>query len=165
MQDGHPYRTEQLDRFRVMQRQQLREIPDKFIAPGKLLPDDIDVNDMPEGDRAYLELAIRDLVGQYAGELQELLAKVSPDTAYSRLRSFVATDVGEVPPNLKNARDDILERIKAQRPAGGTVGDEEAFRLAPVILLLVWADVLAGDYLDPRVEHHWGRGAPFAIAL
>jgi hypothetical protein len=155
---GHPFFTEQLDRQRAEQRLVLAGIPDRTLeAVGANRADPA-----PPEPTGRVETTLRRLAGPLIEampekvledlalpvEKQALLTWAQEEVDWSRWPNQVADMVGDA---ASTSRDDAA--VAAQLVERH---DEQLTRIAA---LLVLADDLADDYVDPRIKRWRDRRA------
>jgi hypothetical protein len=167
MREAHPFLTEELGELRLKQRRLLRSIPDWVLDADHLGPAEWKPESVPEGDRALVEMLVRDMIAADPGwsGIEPLLKEWARDTSSSRLAHFVLHEASESPGhNLVSSRE-VLVKVTNDRAQEATTATTKTIptELVPavgsLILMLVWADVLAGDYTDPRLERRWASEA------
>lgn len=162
MRDGHPYLTEVLDHKRAEQRRKLRSIPDWLVE--KVDPSAWEIRDdaLKGRDAPYAEVLVRRAADEQLADLEVLLSAWVVETDADRLMGFVQSDVTkDSHANFPTqAKADILRITKARRPASivqDELPEEHKGPLAKALVLLAWADELAGDYIDPRLSRQTKR--------
>jgi hypothetical protein len=156
MQEGHPFLTELLDFDRARQRLLLRQLDANIVYSA--------LDKQPwspavrEEDRGVLEVELRRIADGYFDRLEveegpEFFRRMAEETAGEALKRFLI-DAREQ--STRSAafgeREPLTSEFEAViGGAGGEAISDSAHKLlAELAVALVWADVAAGDYVDPR---------------
>jgi len=151
-QDGHPYFTKALDETRSRQRQLLRGIPDWIVERVPL----------PRGEPTFaddglVETELRKIADRGIAELEDALPRFAEHVRVEGLVEFLQTrELTEYAEAVNSLANEILERRREAYV--GEHSKDEYRALVRTITPLVWADDLAGDYVDSRVKVLRERG-------
>lgn len=156
MQPGHPFLTDELAAKRADQRRVLRFIPSWIVdttrisRPGPRLTGT---------DAAMIETELRRLADQ---ELEPLVSWVTVWRAHTQSEAIEWwLDQAEINAALEDVERQVHADHEANRAAEYPPGLYS--RILRVVTLLAWADELAGDYADPRIDLHRSRWQASAL--
>ena len=153
MVEGHPFLTSALDEVRVVQRRRLREIPDWVLD---------DCGDLYEGlpplpdtatDRAAVETEVRDHAAVALTTMPHEEA-FRADFKTAVLGSWTTLGMLDVAPHSVQATFAEQTRVAWADQRFAALGPDHSDEMAAIkmfAILASWADVLAGDYCDPRI--------------
>jgi hypothetical protein len=147
-QEGHPYYTKELDRIREEQRVILASLPDEiFVSTNIAYMEAVRAKDPSGAVETTLRRLAQSSIDQAPVELLERSARRNRKRALRDWARHVDQGGGVLD----------LVRDEAQVPEDEESGVRQLAQanydvLARVAMLLVWADDLAGDYVDARVR-------------
>jgi hypothetical protein len=144
---------------RAAHRRVLRLVPDWIVA--ELLPHSADPNQVDDllghPDRALMELHLREVADRLIGQLR-LTIEDMEIAALGRAAHalYAATGDGNLD-MLRFERERATTQPAVERYAPNTRGvraveDVDHDALASLVTVAAWADALAGDYVDPRIN-------------
>jgi hypothetical protein len=146
---GHPFLTEELDHLRAKQRNTLSSLP--MTALEQMVPKALSPDLLPTLHERT-ESALREIACRYVEEAHQLVADAHlvavADAALAALDSTPAAgadDLNELHQQLEHHR--MFPKVVELH-----YNDEVISALRVFVPLLVWADEIAGDYADPRIE-------------
>jgi hypothetical protein len=147
VQAGHPYLTDELDAKRAEQRRALRSIPSWIVDTTR-----ISRPGPPLGgtDAALVEIELRRLADQ---DLEPLRSWVTVWQGHTESEA-IEWWIGQA--ELNAALEDVARQVRADHEAKRAAEYPPGLysRILRVVTLLAWADELAGDYADPRLDLH-----------
>jgi hypothetical protein len=146
---GHPFHTEELDHSRAKQRNILSSLPTTALE--QMVPKALSAELLPTLHERT-ESALREIACRYIEEAHQLVADAHlvavADAALAALDSTPAAgadDLNELHQQLEHHR--MFPKVVELH-----YNDEVISALRVFIPLLVWADEIAGDYIDPRID-------------
>jgi hypothetical protein len=163
MEKGHPYLTDELDALRADQRRLLRELPDNLVSDGELTTP-VDLT-----DRERLEVLVRKYIASIIRGKPDL--KTTADTisvwqeGEDLHRSLLDGPQSQEPGHpYSTALAELLQPLEAQQTEALknylAIPEEKSNRLAPLVVLLRWAEAYADDdYEEPRLEGPGGEAS------
>jgi hypothetical protein len=162
MMKGHPYKTDELDEVRARQRRFLRTIPQGYIR--KLAASTTrDLVHLPQ-DEGYLEHLLRraadDLITQVPEDARRADQLEQDSLTFAQFINDNGVTLNRLSSYVAELRKDAAD---AQVPRNQT---DFAQLIETVGYLLIWADRLAGDYVDAQVAEFTPvvvPVAPFAL--
>lgn len=174
---GSPLVNKALIKRRWKQRKLLRLIPDWVIETACRSPGDVNARSrharkMPDGqDRALVKIYLRDVAEDMTAVLGDPLADMSKATADEAVQRLMYTWGHSSLEPFRQANDRVMRRLADSkwRTPPSTVRDvhvlQEVSRsdgeaIETLVVCLVWADELAGDYIDPRVSDGFRASPP-----
>ena len=156
MKRGHPYDTDELDRKRTEQRRILRSIPGWLVRRTDQLP----IPPTPAvdaEDRVLVETQLRALADEEVAQLDDLLEQFEAALAVEPAFEFVRDGIynstvgtAELAARFGGIIDGLMADAEAARVARVSAS-EDIPGVHRLLVLLAWADALAGDYVDPRI--------------
>jgi hypothetical protein len=146
---GHPFLTKELDELRAKQRNILSTLP--MTALEKMVPRPLGPELLPTLHERT-ESALREIAIRYADEAHQLIADAHlvavADAALAALDATPAAGADDL--------NELHQQLEHHRAFTKVVdlhyNDEVLDALRLLVPLLVWADEIAGDYSDPRVD-------------
>jgi hypothetical protein len=157
MQDGHPFDTVDRDEIRARQRRQLRLIEYWMLLDA--LEGVTWAPSVVDEDRDLVELELRRVADKYSSivsekdpELYTRMACGVEGRALSDLLLSAREASMRIPPQSEPLDEDFREAEMARQQSVRTIEPEVGGPLRELIVALVWADAVAGDYRDPRVR-------------
>ena len=154
MQPGHPYLTDELDAKRADQRRVLRCSPCWIVDTTRISRPGPGLGGT---DAALVEIELRRLADQ---ELEPLRSWVTVWRGHTETEA-IEWWISQAESNA--ALEDVIRQVKADHEAKRAAEYPPGLysRILRVVTLLAWADELAGDYADPRLDlhrAHWRSG-------
>lgn len=148
---GHPWEDAELFALRRQQRRTLRALPSWFVEGQAMgLPPLADVAD---ADQAFVEVMLRERAQTLRAELASELVRYDENERRLALERLYRPVNGERRDEYEAVGHALLETLPGEPAGVGRIPDTLLQSFLELLMLLVWADRLAGDgYADPRLS-------------